>query len=332
MISNMRKRVLSRRSFLIRSAALGTTLAALQRAASGAAPRVRVHDPKSPAGAAGQIWIGGDLQVNRMGFGTGELGDSQSSVEPNDAAARRAVLRRAVELGVNFLDTADIYGSTVAEQLIHDALYPYPRDLVIASKGGQIRPGPLSAGSLDGRPEHLRAACEGSLKRLQLEQIPLYQLHWPDPNVPYEDSIGALARLQQEGKIRHIGVCNVDAALLAKARSVAAVAAVENRYNVVSRQSDDIIALCEREHIAFIPWSPLARRGQGNAAAESRLAALQALATERQIEMPQAALAWLLARSPVMLPIPGTTRVEHLEANIAAAKVRFTRKEMARIG
>ncbi len=322
---------LSRRSFLVRGVAAGTS-AALARSAFGAAKRVRVRNPKSPAGAAGQLWIGGDLQVNRIGFGTGELGGAQSWVEPSDAAARRAVLRRAVDLGVNFIDTADIYGPNVAEQLIHDALYPYPSDLVIASKGGQIRPGALSAGSLDGRPEHLREACEGSLKRLQLEQIALYQMHWPDPNVPYEDSIGELAKLQREGKIRHIGVCNVDEALLAKARSVATVVAVENRYNILSTQSDGIIALCEREHIVFIPWSPLARRGQGNAAAELRLAGLQALAKERHIEMPQAALAWLLARSAVMLPIPGTVRVDHLEDNIAAAKARFTKKEMAQIG
>jgi aryl-alcohol dehydrogenase-like predicted oxidoreductase len=270
--------------------------------------------------------------VNRIGFGTGELGGAQNWVGPTDAAARRAVLRRAVDLGVNFIDTADIYGPTVAEKLIYDALYPYPSDLVIASKGGQIRPGPLSAGSLDGRPEHLREACEGSLKRLHLEQIALYQIHWPDPNVPFEDSVGELAKLQQEGKIRHIGVCNVDAALLAKARSVATVVSVENRYNIISRQSDDIIALCEREHIAFIPYFPLARRGQGNAAAETRLAGLDALAKERHIEMPQAAIAWLLARSPVMLPIPGTVRVDHLEDNLGAAKVRFTSKEMAQIG
>jgi pyridoxine 4-dehydrogenase len=322
---------LSRRSFLIQGAAAGTS-AALARSAFGAAKRVRVHNPKSLAGAAGQIWIGGDLQVNRVGFGTGELGGEKSWVGPSDAATRRAVLRRAVDLGVNFIDTADIYGPTVAEKLIYDALYPYPSDLVISSKGGQVRPGALTTGSLDGRPEHLREACEGSLKRLHLEQIPLYQMHWPDPNVPYEDSIGALAKLQQEGKIRHIGVCNVDAALLAKARSVATVVSVENRYNVISRQSDDIIALCEREHIAFIPWFPLARRGQGNAAAEARLAALQALATERHIEMPEAALAWLLARSPVMLPIPGTVRVDHLEENLAATKVRFTKQEMAQIG
>lgn len=322
---------LSRRSFLIQSAAAGTS-AALARSTFGAAKRVRVHNPKSPAGAAGQIWIGGDLQVNRIGFGTAELGGAQGWVSPSDAAARRAVLRRAVDLGVNFIDTADIYGPAVAEQMIHDALYPYPSDLVIATKGGQIRPGALSAGSLDGRPEHLREACEGSLKRLQLEQIALYQMHWPDPNVPYEDSIGELAKLQQEGKIRHIGVCNVGEALLAKARSVVTVVSVENHYNIVSEQSDDIIALCEREHMAFIPWSPLARRGQGNAAADLRLAGLQALAQERHIDMPQAALAWLLARSPVMLPIPGTVRVDHLEDDIAAAKVRFTKKEMAQIG
>jgi aryl-alcohol dehydrogenase-like predicted oxidoreductase len=321
-------RARSRRSFLVHGAAAATV--ALTCATSGAANRVRLHDPKLPAGASGSLWIGGDLQVNRIGFGAAEITGEQGWGEPLDAAAMHALLRRAVDLGVNFIDTADVYGPTVSERLIHEALHPYPSDLVIATKGGQIRRTKEEFKGLDGRPEHLRAACEASLKRLQLEQISLYQMHWPDPNVPYADSIGELGRLQKEGKIRHIGVCNVDAALLSTARKVATIATVQNKYNVVTRQADDVLVICEREKIAFLPFMPLARRGTN--ATDPHVLALQALADERHIDLPQAALAWLLARSPAILPIPGTSRVEHLEDNVAAARVHFSRADMNRIG
>jgi pyridoxine 4-dehydrogenase len=210
-------------------------------------------------------------------------------------------------------------------------LYPYPRGLLIATKGGQVRPR-REEWMPDGRPEHLRAACESSLARLKLERIDLYQLHRPDPNVPYEDSVGELAKLQKEGKIRHIGVSNVDAQQLAKARAIVKVVSVQNRYNVVDRSSDEVLALCEREQIAFLPWAPLAQGAQASGTPDRRLVALEALAKERHIDNNQANLAWLLARSPVMLPIPGTSRVDHLEDNVGAAKVRLTAEEMARVG
>jgi aryl-alcohol dehydrogenase-like predicted oxidoreductase len=322
----------SRRSFLIQSA-VAATAAALTGSASAAAKRVPVRNPKLPAGASGTIWIGGDLQVNRIGLGTAEFTGPDRWGEPGDPAAVLTLLRRAIDLGVNFIDTADVYGPGVAERLIHDALHPYPSDLVITTKGGQTHDVRGELNKIDARPEHLRAACEGSLKRLGVEQIALYQLHSLDKTVPYEDSIGELGRLQKEGKIRHIGVSNVDAALLAKARSIVTVASVQNGYNVYSRRSDEILSICERDNIAFIPSAPLGGRfGQVNKSEEGRIAGLEALAKERQISVPQAVLGWLLARSPIILAIPGTTKIEHLEDNVAAAKIRLTKEEMARLG
>lgn len=325
---------LSRRSFLTGATAAGSAL--LARTAV-AARKVRVRDTHSPAGAAGTLWIGGDLQVNRIGLGTTEF-TTPRGVVSGDPANIRALLRRAVELGVNHIDCADVYGSGLVEGLcerfIYDALYPYPRDLVIATKGGQVRGARGSAHfqTVDGRPEHLRSACEASLRRLRLEQIPLYYMHQPDPKVPYEDSIGALARLQQEGKIRHIGVSNVNAEQVSKARALVTVVAVQNRYNILSRQSDDILATCEREGMVFVPYSPLGGRSATTLKAEdARLAGLKALAEERHVDMAQIVLAWLLARSPSILVIPGTTRIPHLEDDIAAGRVRLTKIEMARI-
>jgi aryl-alcohol dehydrogenase-like predicted oxidoreductase len=325
---------LSRRSFLLHGAAAASAVA-LTRAAT-AAGKVRIRRPNSPAGASGTIWIGGDLQVNRIGLGTTEFTSSKGVVSA-DPASLRALLRRAVELGVNHLDCADVYGSGLVdglcERFIYDALYPYPSDLVIATKGGQLRgvgSGPWQ--TINGTPEHLRAACEASLKRLKLERIPLYYMHQPDPQVPYADSMGELGKLQKEGKIRHIGVSNVNAAQLATARSVVTVVAVQNRYNILSRQSDEILADCEREHTVFVPYSPLGGRTAAALNGEdARLAGLKALADERHIALAQVVLAWLLARSPVIVAIPGTTRIEHLEDDIAAGKVRLTKEEMARI-
>jgi aryl-alcohol dehydrogenase-like predicted oxidoreductase len=257
-----------------------------------------------PAAGSGTIWIGGDLEVSRIGIGTAEF--SQLNVA-NDLATVRTVLQHAYDLGVNLIDTADAYGN--AEQFVHDALYPYPSDLVIATKGGK-KVGADGTFPLDGRPEHLRAACEESLKRLGLEQIPLYYIHEPDPQVPFEDSVGELGKLQKEGKIRHIGVSNVDAKQLAKARSIVAVAAVQNQYNVLTRESDDILTICEREHIVFVPYSPLGgRRTKALNVEDTRLKGFQTLADKRQIALAEVVLAWLLARSPVTLPIPGTTRI-----------------------
>lgn len=327
----------SRRSFLLQGAAAAGSVALTRSAV--AATKVRVRHPHSPAGAAGTLWIGGDLQVNRIGLGTTEF-TSTTGVLAADPAAIRTLLRRAVELGVNHIDTADNYGSGpglpdgICERFIYEALYPYPADLVIATKGGQRRNNPEDPGRyLDGRPEHLRATCEASLKRLKLEQIPLFYFHKPDPQVPYAVSIGALAMLQKEGKIRHIGVSNINAEQLATARSLVTVVAVQNQYSILTRESDDILATCERERMAFIPFGPLGgRTAAALNSADTRLAGLQALADKRQISLARVVLAWLLARSPQMVVIPGTARIDHMEDDIAAGDVRLTKKEMDQIG
>ncbi len=324
----------SRREFLGSAAVTGAVLAGVAvapwaRAAAGGTAATAV-DPNAPAGAAGTLLIGGDLQVNRLGFGAMRITGDGIWGEPRDANEAFAVLRRAVQLGTNFIDTADAYGPFISERLIKEALYPYPRGLLIATKGGQVRPR-QSEWLPDGRPEHLRAACEASLTRLKLERIDLYQLHRPDPQVPYEDSIGELAKLQKEGKIRHIGVSNVSTEQLAKARALVKVVSVQNRYNVADRASDDVLAVCERDQIAFLPWGPLAQSAQAGGTNKS-LVALEAIAKERNIDNNEAALAWLLTRSPVMLPIPGTSQVKHLEDNVGAAKIKLTPEEMARVG
>ena len=328
--------VTSRRGFLdgvaVSAAVLaGAVMAPWARAAAGATGgAAAVVDPNAPAAAAGTLLIGGDLQVSRLGFGAMRITGEGIWGEPRDANEAFAVLRRAVQLGTNFIDTADAYGPYISERLIREALYPYPPGLLIATKGGQVRPR-QEEWLPDGRPEHLRAACESSLTRLKLERIDLYQLHRPDPQVPYEDSIGELAKLQKEGKIRHIGVSNVSPEQLAQARALVKVVSVQNRYNVADRSSDPVLTICEREQIAFIPWGPLAQSAQAGGSNKS-LVALQAIAKERHIDGNEAALAWLLTRSPVMLPIPGTSQVKHLEDNVGAAKIKLTPEEMARVG
>ena len=282
------------------------------------------------AAAAGTLTLGGDLVVNRMGFGAMRITGPGIWGEPKDPAEAHRVLRRAVELGVNFIDTADAYGPEVSERLIAEALHPYPQGLVIATKGGLVRPGP-SQWVPDGRPEHLREACEASLKRLKLSRIDLYQFHRIDPKVPLEDSIGELARLQKEGKIRHVGVSNFDVAELARARRVTPIVSVQNRYNIADRSSADVLALCEHEGLAFIPWAPIARGSsdtlEGNAASK----ALDAIAHAHGVSVFQAAIAWLLT-TPVMLPIPGTSSVAHLEEDVAAAGIKLSATELAAIG
>lgn len=328
----------SRRTVLIHGAALAAaaltaSAAASTPAAAAGAKRVPLRGPGLPAGAAGTIRIAGEFQVNRIGLGTAEFTGPDRWGMPDDPAAIRALLRRAVELGVNFIDTADVYGPGIAERLIYEALYPYPTHLLITTKGGQTHDVRGELNKNDGRPESLRRACEGSLKRLHLEQIHLYQLHSPDKAVPYEDSIGELGRLQKEGKIRHIGVSNVDATLLATARSIVKVVAVEAGYNVLSSRADEVLSICERDRIAFIPTGPLGGpAGRAIKTENDRRAGLEAVAKQRRISLQQAMLGWLLARSPLMLPIPGTTKIEHLEENVAAAKVHLSREEMARVG
>jgi aryl-alcohol dehydrogenase-like predicted oxidoreductase len=229
------------------------------------------------------------------------------------------VLRRALELGVNFIDTADSYGPEVSERLIAEALYPYPEDLVIATKGGQIRPGP-GMWEPDGRPEHLRAACEGSLRRLRLNTIDLYQFHRPDPKVPFDESLGAIINLRNEGKIKAIGVSNVTMDHLELAIQMTEIVSVQNRYNVGDRQSEDVLDFCTQLGIAFLPWAPV---GHGQIDTPQVLE----LARRKGVTPSQLALAWLLHRSPIMLPIPGTSKVNHLEENIAAAAIKLDRTE-----
>jgi pyridoxine 4-dehydrogenase len=277
-----------------------------------------------PAAAAGTVGIG-DLTVNRMGFGAMRLTGSGVIGPPDDPEGALAILRRAVELGVNFIDTADSYGPEVNERQIAEALHPYPEGLVIATKGGLLheRRGQWRQ---DGRPETLRASCESSLERLRLEQIDLYQLHSVDPTVPIEDSVGALAELQQEGKIRHIGLSNVDTRQLAQARRVAPIVSVQNRYSVADRPWEGMVDACEREGTAFLPWFPL---GFGELA-RSR-GHLAEVGSNRGATAAQIAIAWLLRRSPVMLPIPGSSTLEHLEENVAAAGIELTDTEFAEL-
>jgi aryl-alcohol dehydrogenase-like predicted oxidoreductase len=270
--------------------------------------------------------IGGDLKVNRLGFGAMRITGPGIWGPPDDPEGARSVLRRVVELGMDLIDTADSYGPDVSEELIGETLYPYPDGLVIATKGGLTRTGP-GEWPRDGRPDHLKQACEGSLRRLKVDQIDLYQLHSPDHNVPYEESVGALKELQDEGKIKHIGVSNVSVDQLNQARELVEVVTVQNRYNLEDRHSEDVLEACEEANIGFIPWFPLAT---GRLAEQG--GPLDRVAREHDATPGQIALAWLLARSPVMLPIPGTSSVEHLEENWAAREIELTPDEVGEIG
>jgi aryl-alcohol dehydrogenase-like predicted oxidoreductase len=242
--------------------------------------------------------------------------------EPPDIEEAKAVLRRALELGVNLIDTADAYGPEVSERLIGEALAPYPDDLVIATKGGLVRGGP-GDWRRDGRPEHLKEACEGSLRRLRLDRIDVYQLHRVDERVPLAESVGALAELREQGKVRHVGLSNVDADQLAEAREIVSVVSVQNRYSVADRRREEVLEACERDGLGFLPWFPL---GAGRAARGP--GAVERIARDRGASPAQVALAWLLARSPVILPIPGTSSVEHLEENVGAAALELGRDEL----
>ena len=317
----MVRRQLTRRQMLLAGmAGLGSLVAARDlrgSPSSGAAA----------AAAAGTLTIGGDLTVNRMGFGAMRLTGEGIWGEPKDPAEARRVLRRAVDLGVNFIDTADAYGPEVNERLIAETLHPYPRGLVIATKGGQTRPS-AAQWVPDGRPEHLRAACQGSLKRLKLERIDLYQFHWPDPKVPVEESVGELARLRTEGKIRHVGVSNFSTDELQRVRRIVPIVSVQNRYNVADRASEDVLTVCTREGIAFIPWAPIARGSVEKLVSDG----LEAVAKQHAASVFQVAIAWLLAKSPMMLPIPGTSSVAHVEENVAAARLKLGAEDLARLG
>src|SRR5215210_4177375 len=270
--------------------------------------------------------IGGDLEVHRLGFGAMRITGKGIWGAPEDPEEAKRVLRRVVELGIDLIDTADSYGPEVSENLIAEALHPYPDGLVIATKGGLRRSGP-GQWPRDARPERLKECCEASLRRLKLDRIDLYQLHSPDPKIPYSDSVGALKELQDEGKIRHVGVSNVSLEQLAEAREIVEVVTVQNRYNLEDRHSEDVLDACEAEGIGFLPWFPLATGGLAEAGGP-----LDRIARERDATPARIALAWLLARSPVMLPIPGTSQVEHLEENLAATRIELSADEVAEIG
>ncbi|MFZ0646248.1 MAG: aldo/keto reductase, partial [Candidatus Acidiferrales bacterium] len=278
-----------------------------------------------PAAKAGEFLIGNDLRVVRLGFGAMRITGKGIWGEPADRAECVRVLRRAIELGVNFIDTADAYGPHVSEEMIAEALYPYPANLVIATKGGFERPGP-DRWVENGKPEHLRSACEGSLKRLRLERIDLYQLHRIDPKVPAEEQLGTLKELQSQGKIKHIGLSEVSVKQIQHAQTIVPIVSVQNRYSLADRGSEDVLQYCEKQKMGFIPWFPLAAgKLTGEKSPVSRVAG------ELKATPSQVALAWLLARSPVMLPIPGTSRVAHLEENVAAAGLQLDEKEVKQL-
>jgi pyridoxine 4-dehydrogenase len=272
--------------------------------------------------ATNATWkLDGDLAVNRLGLGAMRITGEGIWGWPPDRPNALTILRRAVELGVNLIDTADAYGPETSELLIAEALHPYPEGLVIATKGGLTRPGP-GQWVPNGRPEHLKQAVEGSLKRLRLEQIDLYQLHTVDPKVPIEESLGALKQMQDAGKIRHVGLSNVDPDEIARARKIVPIVSVQNRYNIEDRKSENVLVYCEKENLGFLPWFPIG--GGGGLKPENPL---NVAAKAHAVSVVQIALAWLLERSPVMLPIPGTASLAHLEQNVAAAKLKLTPEE-----
>ena len=271
------------------------------------------------AASSGTVSLGGELDVNRLGFGAMRITGDGIWGPPKDPAAAIAVLRRAVELGINFIDTADSYGPKVSEELIAEALAPYPKDLVIATKGGWNRPGP-NQWTHDASPAHLRQAVEGSLARLRLDRIEVYQLHVPDPMIPLDASIETLANLQAEGKIRLIGLSNVTVEHIERARKIVPIVSVQNRYSFADREWDNVVDYCERNGMAFIPWFPL---GAGTVAGKL----LERIAKAHQVKPMHVALAWLLKRSPVMLPIPGTSSIAHLEENVKAGSLQLSEEE-----
>ena len=312
-----RVRSVSRRRFLRISLASGAALCAGKSdPIFGADTSTSFNMATNPT-----FTLGGDLTVNRLGFGAMRVTGKGIWGWPPDRQNAIKVLRRAVDLGVNLIDTADSYGPDVSELLIAEALYPYPKGLVIATKGGLTRPGP-GRWVPNCRPEHLKQALEGSLKRLRLDRIDLYQLHTVDSKVPIEDSIGALKQMQDAGKIRHIGLSNVDKKEIDRARKIVPIVSVQNRYNIEDRESEDVLVYCEKEKLGFLPWFPI---GGGNGLKAQN--ALNVAAKAHGVSVFEVALAWLLERSPVMLPIPGTSSLQHLEQNVAAAKLKLTPDE-----
>jgi pyridoxine 4-dehydrogenase len=278
----------------------------------------------APAAAAGELTLGGDLTVRRLGYGAMRITGEGIWGDPTNREGALTLLRRLPELGVNLIDTADAYGPGTSERLIAEALHPYPQGTVIATKGGLTRQGP-SKWAPDGRPEHLKQACEDSLSRLRLDRIDLYQLHTPDPKVPFEESVGALAELRAEGKIRHVGLSNVGRSHVEQAQRIVPIVSVQNRYSLTARDSEEVLKLCEQQGLGFVPWFPLDTGGL------TRADRLEQVARAHGATPGQVALAWLLAHSPVMIPIPGTSSIEHLEENVAAAALRLSDEELAQI-
>jgi aryl-alcohol dehydrogenase-like predicted oxidoreductase len=282
-----------------------------------------ISAPSLPAAQAGTVTLGGDLTVNRMGYGAMRITGPGIWGPPADVDAALATLRRAVELGVNFIDTADSYGPDVSEDLIAQALYPYPAGLVIATKAGWTRHGP-GVWQHDASPAHLKQAIEGSLKRLRLDRIDVYQLHVPDPAVSFDASVETLAHLKEQGKIRHVAVSNVTLEHIKRAQKIVPIVSVQNRYSFSDREWDFVMDYCEANGIAFLPWGPMA---QGRKASE----AVERISAARKVSTAVVSLAWLLRRSPVILPIPGTSSVKHLEENVSAAAFRLTDSEFAEL-
>src|SRR6266704_317655 len=308
---------ITRRTFLGMSLASGATLLA-----GGSARIFGAGSSTAPSLATNSVWkLGGDLPVNRLGFGAMRITGEDIWGWPPDRENALKVLRRAVELGVNLIDTADSYGPEVSELLIAEALHPYPKGLIIATKGGLTRPGP-GDWEPNGHPDYLKGCVDKSLKRLRLDRIDLYQLHTVDPKVPMEQSLGALKEMQGAGKIRHVGLSNVSPEQIARARKVLPIVSVQNRYNIGDRKSEKVLIYCEKEELGFLPWFPI---GGGNGLKSG--AALDAIAKAHSASVYQLALAWLLQRSPVMLPIPGTSKIANLEENVAAAKLKLTPEE-----
>ena len=302
---------------------IGTTLASGAALLAGGSRAIfGAESSTAPGMASNPTWkLGGDLTVNRLGFGAMRITGEGIWGWPPDRQNALKVLKRAVELGVTLIDTADAYGPDTSELLIAEALYPYPKGLVIATKGGLTRPGP-GEWVPNGRPEHLKQALEGSLKRLRVDRIDLYQLHRIDPKVPMEESLGALKEMQDAGKIQHVGLSNVSPDEITRARKVVPLVSVQNRYNIEDRKSENALTYCEKESLGFLPWFPIG--GGGGLKPEN---ALDKAAKDHGVSVVQIALAWLLERSPVMLPIPGTSSLAHLEENVAAAKLKLTPEE-----
>ncbi len=313
------------KSGVTRRTFLGTTLvtgAALL--ARGSDVILGAESSASPNIATNPTWkLGGDLTVNRLGFGAMRITGEGIWGWPPDRGNALKVLKRAVELGVNLIDTADAYGPETSELLIAEALYPYSKGLVIATKGGLTRPGPGPGPWVpDGRPQHLKQAVDGSLKRLRLERIDVYQLHRIDPKVPMEESLGAIKEMKDAGKIRHVGLSNVEPEEIERARKIVPIVSVQNRYNIEDRKSENALVYCEKNGLGFLPWFPIG--GTHGLKPEN---ALNAAAKAHGVSVFQVALAWLLERSPVMLPIPGTSSLAHLEENVAAAKLKLAPEE-----